>query len=234
MENKREKVLEKIKKLFALGNDLRGNEIESQSAILKAQQLMAEYGISHTDIQDGTNFPNEVQDNSITGYKNLEWWHGNLGQVISENFKCFCYMDNRRMGYRQVLHSVNFVGLCEDIKVAKEVFYYAIMMIEYHSEVYLRNYRIENPDRKDYRAIENKYVQGYLAGLKRKFEEQKEQNKKEWGLILVRDKSIDEYVKKELNLCSASSKIKSSRDMEHFNNGFTQGKNFNMIDGYVE
>lgn len=233
-KKKREGLLERIKKLFAMGNDTRGNENESQTALLKAQKLMAEHGISQTEINDENSIDNTVQDVSITGYKSIEWWHGRLGVIISENFKCFCYVDNRRQGYRNLLKSINFVGLSDDIKIAREVFYYAIMMIEYHVEVYVRNYRIENPGKTSYKPIENRFIEGYLSGLKRKFEEQKEQNKSEWGLVLVRDKRIDEYTKNELNLKKSNSKIRSSNDMEHYDKGFKKGKAFNMINGHLE
>lgn len=235
MENQKHlSLLEKIKKLLAIGEDIRGNVNESQIALLKAQKLMAEHGISSSDVFDTNISSNDVEDNSISGYKNLEWWNGCLGVIIAENFRCFCYINHKKYS-NKILKSINFVGLKEDVKVSKEVFYYAIEMVEYYKDMYIRNYRINNPHRTDFKGIENTYINGYLSGLKAKFEEQKEENKSKWGLILVRDEEVNSYIKKNLDLRKGtSSKIKSSNNMDHFNSGFEKGKNFNVIGGELE
>lgn len=233
MEAKKESLLEKIRKLLNMASDGRGNKNEIQAALLKAQKIMAENGISHTDITMGTNSEIEVMDTSIMGFKSLERWHGALGKIICDNFKCFCYIDRKRKGYRELLKSVNFVGFDEDVGIAKEIFYYAIMMIEYHTEIYTINFKLENADVKNMKSIENSFVQGYLSGLNKKFEEQKEQNKKEWGLVLVKDKKIDDYVN-NLSLKKSDSKIRTNTDMAHYKKGFYEGKKFNMIKGVLE
>jgi hypothetical protein len=233
LKEKKESLLEKIKKLLNMANDGRGNTNESQAALLKAQKLMAENGISHTDIQMGINSEIEVTDSSIMGFKNLVWWHRSLGKIICDNFKCFCYINQRRNGYNELLKSVNFVGFDEDVIVAKEIFYYAIMMIEYHTEIYIINFKLSNMDVKNSKSIQNSFIQGYLRGLINKFDEQKEQNKKEWGLVLVRDKKVDDYTN-NLNLKKSDMKIRTNKDMAHYKKGFDEGKKFNIIKGVLE
>jgi len=233
LKEKKESLLEKIKKLLNMANDGRGNTNESQAALLKAQKLMAENGISHTDIEMRINSEIEVTDSSIMGFKNLVWWHGSLGKIICENFKCFCYINQRRNGYKELLKSVNFVGFDEDVTVAKEIFYYAIMMIEYHTEIYTINFKLENTGTRNMKSIENSFIQGYLNGLHKKFEEQKVQNKKEWGLVLVMDKKVDDYLKSNLNLKQSNKRVRTNKDMAHYEKGFDEGKKFNIIKGVL-
>jgi len=225
--------LERIKKLLAMARDDRGNENESQTAMLKAQKLMVEYGINEAQLIEKP--INEVKDNTVTGHGDFKQWHGQLGQIIADNFKCFCYIRNRRnIKNGKLLKSVSFVGLTDDLKIGKEVYHYAVMMIEYHTKLYLIDYKVKNPGKNSYKDIENSYIQGYLKGLFTKFKEQREQHKHEWALVLRRDDRINDYLQKLGLFNGRKSKLKMSENQEHFAQGYKKGKEFEVVSGYVE
>lgn len=231
----RETLFSKLKKLFARANHKTTNENEAKACMLKAQRLMAKYNIEMSEVAGMDTEGKAVYNHSLFGYKRrIEWWLGALGKVIADNFKCYCYMDNDRKTKGVIDKSLQFVGTKDNVEIAKEVFYYAYEMIEYHNELYITNYKLENPGQNNVKRVQNDYIKGYLTGMKLKFDEQREKNKQEWGLVLVREKEVDDFISKNLNLRKSNRKFKGTNDVKHYNSGIKQGKKFNVIAGHVE
>src|SRR5690606_14632436 len=85
-------------------------------------------------------------------------------------------------------------------------------------------------------AIRNDYISGFIHGLNQKFKEQVEQNKEEWGLILVKDKDLVEHyneISKNFTTARAST-YTSGGDMGAYSAGVKQGKKFQTISGQIE
>ena len=81
------KLIDKIKKLIALSDS--PNEHEAQSAMLKAQLLMAKHNVDMADVQ-GSNLLEEAVifgEMMDTVYTD-SYWKLNLANVIAENFRC--------------------------------------------------------------------------------------------------------------------------------------------------
>lgn len=108
-----EKIIEKIKKILALSSNNPSAE-EAQSAALKAQALLAEYGMSMEDLNVNEKEFTPALEDVYTGVdKSFKY---ELADIIAKNFRCKTFITNRR-----VMH---FFGHETDTKVAAEVFKY--------------------------------------------------------------------------------------------------------------
>lgn len=82
-------------------------------------------------------------------------------------------------------------------------------------------------------AIRNDYIEGFLAGLDQKFKEQVEENKEEWGLVLVKDKDlVEKYEDMSKHFRTAkASRYSSLGDSKAFASGVKQGRQFQQVRG---
>lgn len=141
-----ESVLRKIKKALALADSAKNpSSEEAQTAMLKAQELMAKYGVSVSDIKDvNTNPANavkkEVSHSAVQpeSEKNA-WWKKSLSLVIADNFRCYAYTTRYGAGYTKI----SFMGVKEDVELAVEVFNYAVEIIEYQARKYRKDRKKE-------------------------------------------------------------------------------------------
>ena len=135
MEKAKESAMRRVKKLLALaGNN--PNEQEAKAAMLKAQQLMAEQGLSMTDVDGGVTANNVI--NNGTKMENTTWWVPQLASVIGENFRCYVYLESGRRKHR-----IMFLGKEEDTVIALTVLEYAKKSVEYHAKKYLEKHKKE-------------------------------------------------------------------------------------------
>lgn len=152
-----EKIVERIKKLLSLaGNN--PSEEEASAAMLKAQELMAKYGVELS--LDETADEEEIsiqQCNVGTG----KAWKSRLASIVADNFKCktFCYGKQ----------TFCFYGHETDAKIAKEVFEYLLNLG--HKNAMKARAEIKK-ERGVGDGAYNSYVLGFLAGIKTKLDEQ--------------------------------------------------------------
>ncbi|GED69412.1 hypothetical protein BRE01_31140 [Brevibacillus reuszeri] len=214
-----ENILRKVRKALALASN-NPSEQEAQSAMLMAQRVLAEHGLSIQDVQESEN---EQEKNVIhehaTEYGKTIWWKKRLSAIVAENFRCFSYI-NKRSNASQI----RFVGLDSDVSLAIEIFKFACETIQYH----LSKYRQELKE-SGYRKVEvtymgNDYLKGYLRGLDQKFKEQVEKNN--WGLVLVKDALVVQE-HESMNLKKSKPTGASfGGNNGAYERGFTDGKSF--------
>lgn len=218
-----EKVMRLITKTLKLASNNPSAE-EAQTALLKAQELMAKHGIemSQIDIGGETQNPNKKAVSVYAGKRGkLAWWNVNLANIIAKNFRCYC-VNNTRKGYNEETNGdcVKLVGLKEDVKLAKELYLYALDVVEYQSKAYIKEKSVS--DRSVSNRIQNDYILGFLKGLEDKFKEQVDKN--QWGLILVKD-ALVENLYSTLNVSKSKIKtISSFGDGEARSKGYQDGK----------
>ena len=150
-------ILDKVKKLLTLADKGRNNSAEeAESALMRAQQLMAEYDISIDEIE-----PDDVKyANEVCVHKWDLSWRGSLASVLASNFRC-------RVWYKG--KSVVFMGHSTDARIAKEVFEYAYtFVLKASTSAYNKYYNAGLPTK----GVTNSYVKGFISGLKRKLGEQ--------------------------------------------------------------
>jgi hypothetical protein len=118
---------------------------------------------------------------------------------------------------------ITFIGLKDDAKIAAEVFGYAVSTIESGAD---RCYRKLKATTRRTQGIKGSYIMGFLFGLEAKFKEQVKEYG--WGLVLVRDKEVDEvYQKMGLKKPSKSRSLTVQDNSVAAQMGFEDGRAFN-------
>ena len=148
------KVLDKIKKLLALSKS--PNEHEARAAMLKAQELMAKYGMS----------VEESVETEVTYTSTIAETFGNaafrapLGSIIAKNFRCEVFLS---------AGSIAFYGHSEDVPICKEVFEYAYRTIK---KLGTKRYNEAKKAGYETRGFYTQYQTAFLIALKNAFEKQ--------------------------------------------------------------
>lgn len=154
-DEKIEKVLDKVKKLFALaGNN--PSEAEAQAAALRAQELIAKYNLDITEDDEKL----EITESSfVTGVDKS--WKYQLASILENNFRVKSYW----VGKRRVV----FYGYKQDTEVAKEVFQYLFKVCEKNARRECRkSYQTYGTEKGVYYS----YTRGFLIGIKQRLDEQ--------------------------------------------------------------
>lgn len=200
-----EKIVERIKKLLALGDKSRNiEEAEAEAALLKAHELMAKYNVS-VEITEEEKI-SYVHETCVS-----KWNMGfrkPLGVIIAQNFRCECYLHGG---------SIVFFGHATDAKIAREVFEfaYAFAMKE-GNRCYNKNYQMG----RNTQGVFNSYVRGFLVGLKQKLEEQST------ALMVVTPPDVKrEFEEMSKNFGSGSGGMRNTGfDANAYNQGVADGK----------
>ena len=213
-----EKIIERVKKLLSLANS--NNVNESESAMLKAQELMAKYKLSIKDV-DVKEKNNEVVDIiSDFEYTIRSQWKGTVALVIGENFGCHVYANVVYKNGRKNRLKVCFIGEEENVEIVKIVYEYALKVCDERISKIQKDYKKKGLSTT---GIPQSYGIGFATGLKAKYSEQLKANQ-DWGLVVVKSKDVIEYTKnKKLSKSNARTRY---RENEHYSSGYTDGKNF--------
>lgn len=181
-----EKVIDKIKKLFSLSDST--NEHEAKQAMLMAQKLMAKHNLEAKDIV--VNEKSDVHEIKCGDY-GKKTWKRLLAGVIAKNFRCKHFYNNR--GQRGFV--VVFVGILEDIEIAKEIYEFAINTIENNQKKIYREFKMHSLVTK---GIKKSYAMGFINGLDDALEEQKEDIQQEYGLVLQTPVVVVDYMAEKI------------------------------------
>lgn len=213
-----EKVLDKVKKLLAVADSTNNsNANECESALLKAQSLLASAGLSMEDVAQDESLK-EIVEMSITELGQTIWWKRDLSVLIAKNFRCISYTTrhHRKTG-------LGFCGIKADAEIAKTVFQFASRYCAYASDLFM----LKNPVKENRAGVKNDYIKGFIAGLDAKYKEQVKNN--DWGLVLVKDKSVQDYVDDKMKKGKAQERnIADAKDYSAIKAGFTAGKGFEV------
>lgn len=208
-------IVEKIKKVLALTQSPYPEE--AMAAMLKAQELMAQHGLSMSDVNLEEKKPEkEVTDQSVYETRRMKWWIKQLSSIIGENFRCHPYYIARPNQTRMY-----FIGLKEDVELVKEVFNYAVIAVDHCAKAYIKKHKTPGVDGKH---LKNDYIIGFLGGLRDKFKEQVAS--KCLSLVLVKDALVIKAVEDKKLCKGAKSKIKVERDDAARQAGYRDGMNF--------
>lgn len=204
----KEKLLETVRRLFNLADTSRNNsDEEAKSAMLKAQELMAKYGLTLEDISE-ENKPEYSHEMCET-----KWNYGYrtaLATVISENFRCRCYIAGK---------SVYMVGHPADARIAKSTFEFAYQYIMREgNSLYNKRYQMKMPTK----GVFNSYAIGFILGLKESLEKQCR------ALKIITPSDVNDYFENMTQEWETRpSKIMNSRlDASSFKKGISDGNSF--------
>ena len=216
----KENILEKVRKILAIAEKSNFAE-EAEIAMLKAQQLLVEHGLSLSDVSEEAIEKNVVTlDADELGQK--VHWRGLLSVIVGSNFRCVPYWNGWGNHYR-----LRFIGLETDAQVAKQVYQAARDAVEKLVRKHL------DERKKEYRRsltiseamrIRSSFVGGFLDELREKFREQVAEQC--WALALVPDEAVTERVEQMKLKNGERSQAQLSGDLLAFREGFKAGKEF--------
>lgn len=186
MENKDEKIIEKIEKLIALSSS--SNENEARAAMLKAQELMAKYEIDRSRVQG-----DKEAERAVVGYTSPSFrddWCQDIASVIAHNFRCRLVI-MQKCGNCGGAYRLRFYGFDEDANICINIFNYAVKVVRKRLATLRAIY--QDAERDFGRNEKRNYVDGFCQRLHVNFEEQRQQNNA-FALVLVTPKEVNEFV----------------------------------------
>lgn len=210
-----EKVKETIKKLLALAND--ANDNESQTALLKAQELMLKNNLDQSDIDSVKEVNEPIVVNRVVLQGKPQLWLYRLASIIARNFKVKYYYEPYHNGVY-----IRFLGIESDVDVAEITYNYALASVKHCARGFMRLKHIKRKHKKKY-ELRRDYIEGYLHGLDKKFKEQVSNNKYEVALTL---KPVVVEKIEELNLVAGKDTSHQVKDEEAYQTGFEDGLSF--------
>lgn len=194
----KESLMKKVEKLLALaGNN--PSEEEAQSAMLKAQKLIAEYNLDMSNLS-----PEDKEEIVMMAatHPNNNGYRIRLAQVLASNFRCRAIMCG---------NTVNFMGYKTDAEVCVNVYNYAYKISRRSGQ------RIEREARKNgfsTKGVFNSYCIGFCDGIKTVLDEQCR------ALMIVVPEEVDEELHRK-----AGGQYKGGIRMRGYDvNSYVQGK----------
>lgn len=228
-----DKILEKIRNLLALAED-GANDEESQTALLMAQKLMLKYKISQNDLNEGGEMKIVVK--SLSVYKRIYWWEREMAGIIAENFRVMLYLQNSRLPHQNSLQrKIVFMGYPEDVELAYEMYHFAIDAMKHYASLHLRKKSKYSSETKS--DLRKSYYQGFMDGLKDKFEKQREDLVAEdnaYALMIQTPSDVVDKFKTEIKGTVKFKQQVLSKDNLAYSDGYDQGKSMTMAKGYLD
>lgn len=185
MNDKENKIIDKIEKLLSLaGSD---NENEARDTMTKARELMAKYEIRREQLHEG-----QEEERAVVNYTSpifRDDWCQMVASVIANNFRCKAIVTSfwRSGG----AYRIKFFGYDEDAEICVNVFNYAVKVVRKRFATLRAIYA--DAGREFARNEKMNYVEGFCYGLERNFEEQKAQSVS-FALALVTPPAVVKYV----------------------------------------
>lgn len=208
----KEKVIDKIQKLFALANDNK-NPNEAFNALTMAKKLMEEFQIEEFEVQQNNNqkFSWELDNNTLICDTKIKTWESMLAHTISQLFEVKAILFNGA-GFEFVkLHGDKL-----DVAIASQAYFYA------------SNWIIERVTQERIPLMD--YFVGFNKGLLERINERKNDNNNPYAIVSVEKLN---WLEKEFNALypnrvSGKSSHRKVKDINAFNRGISEGKHFNF------
>lgn len=216
MRYKEEKSIDKIKKLLALASS--PNEHEAQSALLKAQELLAKHNLTMEDVTDCNITEDVIQYNFEVSFTKMEW-RMILATIIADNFRCYCW--GNIGGSRGYGVGFTFLGKESDVEICKTIYIYAKKCIETNIKRLQKECKEKGYSSK---GVAKSYGYGFCVGLKNKFRDQVQEHQ-EWGIILSKPKDVVQKYE-EINSNFKNRTNKPSVNTKYYEKGIKDGNEF--------
>lgn len=229
MELERDKLMKRVSKLLNLAND-NPNENEAQNALLKAQEMMAKNNISISDLDILNVKPEKKKEvsESAAEWTKAQWYNIAVSDIIADNFRCYVF---RYTGIGK--SKMTFMGLKEDCELAKTMYEFAVLALEYNADQYVKEQRQIRYIR-DSKGIKTDYMKGFIKGLKDKFKKQVQEMS--FALVLVKDDAlVKAHDARKFTKGSGFQGGKNGKgDKEAFSSGYEKGNTFEASSGYIQ
>lgn len=215
-----ERLTEKIQKLLALASS--DFEAEAKAALLKAQALMAEYGISLGEVnahQARDTFDGVSQSVIDKGSSRIATWQKRLSRIVAENFRCRTFFRSYGNHRRDLL----IYGKSDDVEIAKQTVEFALISARNNWQRYKKSREKREgkmPSRAHTEALKNDYMKAFASGVKEAFAKQV----REKAIVLVVDPVVTKYADEVLHLgTEARPATTTLRDAHAYSSGYQDG-----------
>ena len=236
-------VKEKIRKLFAMADPEGGaSQAEIESALIAARKLMFKYKLTKTDLNEKAEaniITYAVNEVSFTTQVN-PWIHA-LNSVIADNY-C-CHACTSKAHGAKTRHPA-LVGFEADVELAKEVLVCAVNLVLKEFEGIRYVAKFEGHTHAETTAMLNAMGNGFVRGLREKFEEQtiaetnndencSEDKTQSFAVVMATPKEVEDYVNGRFKKTTFNSS-KATRNARQYDalavQGYRMGKDFSMHD----
>lgn len=178
MAEKRDKIINKIKKLLEMTEANGASKDEAIQAALKAQRLMADWDVSQSELHDTEEEICTVATNKCSGS-----WRFSLAYTIANNFRCQVYQLECKEANRRKEFNIVFVGYTLDANAAAITFNFLYAYGKRASGALVRRMKAEG---RQTHGVANAYLCGFVDGIREELEKQSK------ALLLVRPKAVDD------------------------------------------
>lgn len=223
------KVIEKVKKLFALGKS--SNENEAALAIERARSMMLKYNIEQGDLAGEVEDIIEVNI-SLATKNNLPAI--SLAIAIGKAFMISPLMLKTKNGKRVTEKQLKFIGAVSDIAAGTYVYSYILNLAETKSVAYYEQirYRKDRWTPSEAKKVKSDYAYGFIQAIKIKLAaieaERVVANPYETevcnALVVVKDANIKKYMDEQIGDMKTTSVKGSGMSREHTGAGFAEGE----------
>lgn len=205
-EEKREKMIEKIKKMLALAENNPSME-EGLAAALQAHKLMAKYNIHEDDVT-----LEEVKEEIISVFStqahdsHLMGWRKQLGLVVATSFRCKCYTHGKDVVIR---------GFVDDAKLAMDVY---LMLYSVGHKLAKKEETKERSKTGSAKGIYTSVATGFVKGVNDALAKQCT------ALLVITPKEVEEdWTEFSSNMKKTKSRLTVS-NAKAYETGYSEGK----------
>lgn len=208
-----EDILEKVKKLLALGTS--SNENEAALAVKRAHELLRQYNLSLSDVH-----LSEVDEHQIieSGRKSKKEDMLLLNLVCKQNY-CRLIISNYYKGESKHCHTI--IGLKHNVECSIEMYKYLDETVQRLTKAFMSRH---NHTKRERKRVKKSYQLGIVSGLYKKLEQP---GNNYWGevpqgsLVFVKkaESVVQEYVEKKYPSLKQTKSRGSMVDSHAYNNG---------------
>ena len=210
MDTERQRMIERIQKLFALAEQKDSPE-EAQLAAMRAQELLQKYDLSLSEAgikQEGASLCGEQR---VTLEKrNTPTWIKFLHSTVAEGFG----VDSLR-GQRLLDTVLLFIGVEPDVTIAKQTF------------EYLHNFIVNYDLRGKTVTQKNEWRMGFIYAVNERLEEKKRESAKNphtTSLVVAKEQITKEYIEQKYNDVKKAPRLPITEISRSFYEGVAVGK----------
>lgn len=243
-DQRREKALEKIRKMYALANDAGASEGEIENALKFAQSLMAKFNIEEGEVDlSPDDIDIEVQDNDRLQCER-KYWSWDLLLVIGRANDCDVLKSKRLDKNLNWVDYYKIIGTKADRLLTRELFNLTVPLIRsLYAKRYLerKRYLKENPMEAFLDPLPVRhffvasYIVGFIKGLDLKLKQNKivieaEDKTGKYGLMVItKDALIKDFIDGNIKLGKPANSTSSNQlDATAYELGEEDGKdNYN-------
>ena len=210
------RLLDRIKKLMKLGAG-NANAHEAQSALLMAQKLMAENGLTAEALDALDPAQNAIEQTGESMGKRTNFQSVRLASILAQNFPVETWIQTQYGGVKTII----FCGRKKDVEIVREIFKGAKAQASRLGGAYAKRRKAQGDPTTGLKKI---WIDGFLMGLKSGFKTQVAKNPN-WALVLHTPQDVLDLMK-NLKFSRVHSQARGRYDAEAQAEGKRYGQQF--------